>query len=77
MRNFEKKPNLRNFVHTFADFSTVIDANEKLTQADAVRRLIVAFSVIEQLWDQIKSENSVSRRHIPGQPRDTPTGDSF
>ncbi|GFS72701.1 transposable element Tcb2 transposase [Trichonephila clavipes] len=42
-----------------------------LSQADAARRLNVSRSVVERLWDQYQSEDSVSRRPVPGRPRAT------
>ncbi|GFX39204.1 transposable element Tcb2 transposase [Trichonephila clavipes] len=42
-----------------------------LSQADAARRLNVSRSVVQRLWDQYQSEDSVSRRPVPGQPRAT------
>ncbi|GFU68834.1 uncharacterized protein TNCV_1548181 [Trichonephila clavipes] len=41
-----------------------------LSQADAARRL-VSRSVVQRLWDQYQSEDSVSRRPVPGRPRAT------
>ncbi|GFV07402.1 transposable element Tcb2 transposase [Trichonephila clavipes] len=37
-----------------------------LSQADAARRLNVSRSVVQRLWDQYQSEESVSRRPVPG-----------
>ncbi|GFW74262.1 transposable element Tc3 transposase [Trichonephila clavipes] len=49
-----------------------------LSQADAARRLNVSRSVVQRLWDQYQSEDSVSRRHVPGRPRaTTPAEDRF
>ncbi|GBM70383.1 hypothetical protein AVEN_12213-1 [Araneus ventricosus] len=49
-----------------------------LSQADAARRLNVSRSVVQRLWDQYQSEDSVSRRHVSGRPRvTTPAEDSF
>ncbi|GFV44668.1 uncharacterized protein TNCV_212221 [Trichonephila clavipes] len=49
-----------------------------LSQADAARRLNVSRSVVQRLWDQYQSEDSVSRRPVPGRPRaTTPAEDSF
>ncbi|GFW60685.1 transposable element Tcb2 transposase [Trichonephila clavipes] len=49
-----------------------------LSQADAARRLNVSRSVVQRLWDQYQSEDSVSRRPVPGRPRaTTPTEDRF
>ncbi|GFX97865.1 HTH_Tnp_Tc3_2 domain-containing protein [Trichonephila clavipes] len=49
-----------------------------LSQADAARRLNVSRSVVQRLWDQYQSEDSVFRRHVPGQPRaTTPAEDRF
>ncbi|GFU34091.1 transposable element Tcb2 transposase [Trichonephila clavipes] len=42
-----------------------------LSQADAARRLKVSRSVVQRLWDQYQSEDSVSRRPVPGRPRAT------
>ncbi|GFU85363.1 transposable element Tcb2 transposase [Trichonephila clavipes] len=42
-----------------------------LPQADAARRLNVSRSVVQRLWDQYQSEDSVSRRPVPGRPRAT------
>ncbi|GFV77643.1 transposable element Tcb2 transposase [Trichonephila clavipes] len=42
-----------------------------LWQADAARRLNVSRSVVQRLWDQYQSEDSVSRRPVPGRPRAT------
>ncbi|GFV89717.1 paired domain-containing protein [Trichonephila clavipes] len=48
-----------------------------LSQADAARRLNVSRSVVQRLWDQYQSEDSVSRRPVPGRPRaTTPAEDS-
>ncbi|GFS94701.1 transposable element Tcb2 transposase [Trichonephila clavipes] len=45
-----------------------------LSQADAARRL----NVVQRLWDQYQSEDSVSRRPVPGRPRaTTPAEDRF
>ncbi|GFY02409.1 hypothetical protein TNCV_3502901 [Trichonephila clavipes] len=35
-----------------------------LSQADAARRLNVSRSVVQRLWDQYQSEDSVSRRPV-------------
>ncbi|GFW58458.1 HTH_Tnp_Tc3_2 domain-containing protein [Trichonephila clavipes] len=49
-----------------------------LSQADAARRLNVSRSVVKRLWDQYQSEDSVSRRPVPGRPRaTTPAEDHF
>ncbi|GFU63185.1 transposable element Tcb2 transposase [Trichonephila clavipes] len=49
-----------------------------LSQADAARRLNVSRSVVQRLWDQYQSEDSVSRRPVPGRPRaTTPAEDHF
>ncbi|GFY14387.1 HTH_Tnp_Tc3_2 domain-containing protein [Trichonephila clavipes] len=49
-----------------------------LSQADAARRLNVSRSVVQRLWDQYQSEDSVSRRPVPGRPRaTTPEEDCF
>ncbi|GFW41238.1 uncharacterized protein TNCV_1470511 [Trichonephila clavipes] len=37
-------------------------------EADVARRLSVR-SVVQRLWDQYQSEDSVSRRPVPGRPR--------
>ncbi|GFU66409.1 uncharacterized protein TNCV_4178551 [Trichonephila clavipes] len=42
-----------------------------LSQADAARRLNVSRSVVQRLCDQYQSEDSVSRRPVPGRPRAT------
>ncbi|GFW84046.1 uncharacterized protein TNCV_1662131 [Trichonephila clavipes] len=48
-----------------------------LSQADAARRLNVSRSVVQRLWDH-QSEDSVSRRPVPGRPRaTTPAEDRF
>ncbi|GFT05170.1 transposable element Tcb2 transposase [Trichonephila clavipes] len=48
------------------------------SQADAARRLNVSRSVVQRLWDQYQSEDSVSRRPVPGRPRPTtPAEDRF
>ncbi|GFV43554.1 transposable element Tcb2 transposase [Trichonephila clavipes] len=40
--------------------------------------LNVSRSVVQRLWDQYKSEDSVSRRPVPGRPRaTTPAEDRF
>ncbi|GFV66111.1 uncharacterized protein TNCV_1649231 [Trichonephila clavipes] len=39
-----------------------------LSQADVARRLNVSRSVVQRLWDQYQSEDSVSRRPVPGRP---------
>ncbi|GFV86439.1 transposable element Tcb2 transposase [Trichonephila clavipes] len=50
----------------------------ELSQADAARRLNVSRSVVQRLWDQYQSEDSVSRRPVPGRPRaTTPAEDRF
>ncbi|GFX83253.1 uncharacterized protein TNCV_4988471 [Trichonephila clavipes] len=47
-------------------------------QADAARRFNVSRSVVQRLWDQYQSEDSVSRRPVPGRPRaTTPAEDRF
>ncbi|GFU99964.1 paired domain-containing protein [Trichonephila clavipes] len=48
-------------------------------EADAAcRRLNVSRSVVQRLWDQYQSEDSVSRRPVPGRPRaTTPAEDRF
>ncbi|GFV27574.1 paired domain-containing protein [Trichonephila clavipes] len=49
-----------------------------LSQADAARRLNVSHNVVQRLWDQYQSEDSVSRRPVPGRPRaTTPAEDRF
>ncbi|GBM95121.1 hypothetical protein AVEN_258185-1 [Araneus ventricosus] len=49
-----------------------------LSQADAARRLNVSHSVVQRLWDQYQSEDSVSKRHVSGQSRvTTPAEDRF
>ncbi|GFV66749.1 transposable element Tcb2 transposase [Trichonephila clavipes] len=49
-----------------------------LSQADAARRLNVFRSVVQRLWDQYQSEDSVSRRPVPGRQRaTTPAEDRF
>ncbi|GFW72211.1 uncharacterized protein TNCV_702481 [Trichonephila clavipes] len=49
-----------------------------LSQANAARRLNVSHSVVHSLCNQYQTEASVSRRHVPGQPRATiPAGDRF
>ncbi|GFX48288.1 transposable element Tcb2 transposase [Trichonephila clavipes] len=49
-----------------------------LSQADAARRLNVSRSVVQRLWDQYQSEDSLSRRPVPGRPRaTTPAEDRF
>ncbi|GBN39768.1 hypothetical protein AVEN_4417-1 [Araneus ventricosus] len=42
-----------------------------LSQADAARRFNVSRSVVQRVWDQYQSEDSVSRRHVSGRPRVT------
>ncbi|GFW98036.1 transposable element Tcb2 transposase [Trichonephila clavipes] len=50
----------------------------RLSQADASRRLNVSRSVVQRLWDQYQSEDSVSRKPVPGRPRaTTPAEDRF
>ncbi|GFV27200.1 transposable element Tcb2 transposase [Trichonephila clavipes] len=49
-----------------------------LSQADAARRRNVSRSVVQRLWDQYQTEDSVSRRPVPGRPRaTTPAEDRF
>ncbi|GFY15300.1 HTH_Tnp_Tc3_2 domain-containing protein [Trichonephila clavipes] len=49
-----------------------------LSQADAARRLNVSRSVVQRLWDQYQSEDSVPRRPVPGRSRaTTPAEDRF
>ncbi|GFV14315.1 uncharacterized protein TNCV_807471 [Trichonephila clavipes] len=40
-------------------------------QANVARRLNVSRSIVQRLWDQYQSEDSVSRRPVPGRPRAT------
>ncbi|GBL95543.1 hypothetical protein AVEN_54142-1 [Araneus ventricosus] len=48
------------------------------SQADVARRLNASRSVVQRLWDQYRSEDSVSRRHVSGRPRvATPAEDRF
>ncbi|GFY28929.1 transposable element Tcb2 transposase [Trichonephila clavipes] len=42
-----------------------------LSQADTARSRNVSRSVVQRLWDQYQSEDSVSRRPVPGRPRAT------
>ncbi|GFU67227.1 transposable element Tcb2 transposase [Trichonephila clavipes] len=54
-----------------------MDGNE-IVEADAARRLNVSRSVVQRLWDQYQSEDSVSRRPVPGRTRaTTPAEDRF
>ncbi|GFW76516.1 transposable element Tcb2 transposase [Trichonephila clavipes] len=49
-----------------------------LSQADVAKRLNVSRSVVQRLWDQYQSEDSVSRRPVTGRPRaTTPAEDRF
>ncbi|GBM34646.1 hypothetical protein AVEN_122041-1 [Araneus ventricosus] len=49
-----------------------------LSQADAARHLNVSRSVVQRIWDQYQSEDSVFRRHVSGRPRvTTPAEDRF
>ncbi|GFV20822.1 HTH_Tnp_Tc3_2 domain-containing protein [Trichonephila clavipes] len=48
-----------------------MDGKWDCRRADAARRLNVSRSVVQRLWDQYQSEDSVSRRPIPGRPRAT------
>ncbi|GFV41293.1 transposable element Tcb2 transposase [Trichonephila clavipes] len=49
-----------------------------LSQADAARHLNVSRSVVQRLWGEYQSEDSVSRRPVPGRPRaTTPAEDRF
>ncbi|GFY14107.1 transposable element Tcb2 transposase [Trichonephila clavipes] len=49
-----------------------------LSQTDAARRLNVSRSVVQRLWDEYQSEDSVSRSPVPGPPRaTTPAEDRF
>ncbi|GFV32324.1 paired domain-containing protein [Trichonephila clavipes] len=41
------------------------------SQADAARSLNVSRGVVHRLWNQYQTKASVSRRHVPGQPRAT------
>ncbi|GFW33578.1 transposable element Tcb2 transposase [Trichonephila clavipes] len=51
---------------------------QSMSQADVARRLNVSRSVVQRLWDQYQSEDSVSRRPVPGRPRaTTPAEDRF
>ncbi|GFU94612.1 transposable element Tcb2 transposase [Trichonephila clavipes] len=51
---------------------------DAVNKADAARRLNVSRSVVQRLWDQYQSEDSVSRRSVPGRPRaTTPAEDCF
>ncbi|GFV56034.1 paired domain-containing protein [Trichonephila clavipes] len=48
------------------------------SQADAARRLKICLVVLFKLWDQYQSDDSVSRRPVPGRPRaTTPAEDRF
>ncbi|GFV57427.1 transposable element Tc3 transposase [Trichonephila clavipes] len=48
------------------------------SQADVARRLNVSRSVVQRIWDQYQSEDSVSRRPVPGRQRAaTPAEDRF
>ncbi|GFX77253.1 uncharacterized protein TNCV_5063861 [Trichonephila clavipes] len=50
----------------------------RLSQADAASRLNVSHSVVQRLWNQYQSKNSVSRRHVLGQPQaPTPAENCF
>ena len=49
-----------------------------LSQADAARCLNVSRSVVHRIWNQFQTEDSVSRRHVRGHPRNTtPAEDRF
>lgn len=49
-----------------------------LSIPDAVRLLNVHRSVVQRLWDQFESENSILKRNVLGHPRITnPTHDRF
>ncbi|GFW35436.1 uncharacterized protein TNCV_2612351 [Trichonephila clavipes] len=48
-----------------------------LSQADAARRLNVSRSVVQRLWDQYQSEDSVSRRPVPYNTCRKPFSSSF
>ncbi|GBO03891.1 hypothetical protein AVEN_225984-1 [Araneus ventricosus] len=49
-----------------------------LSQADAAGCLNVSRSMVQRLWNQYQSEDSVSRRHVSGRPRvTTPAEDRF
>ncbi|GFW24161.1 transposable element Tc3 transposase [Trichonephila clavipes] len=49
-----------------------------LSQVAAARRLNVSRSVVQRLWDQYQTEDSVSRRPVPGRLRaTTPAEDRF
>ncbi|GFS95726.1 uncharacterized protein TNCV_251191 [Trichonephila clavipes] len=49
-----------------------------LSQADTARSRNVSRSVVQRLWDQYQSEDSVSRKPVPGRPRaTTPAEDRF
>ncbi|GFT64514.1 HTH_Tnp_Tc3_2 domain-containing protein [Trichonephila clavipes] len=41
-----------------------------LSQADVARRLNVSRSVVQRLWNQYQSEDSVSRRPVLGRPHE-------
>ncbi|GBM02883.1 hypothetical protein AVEN_52055-1 [Araneus ventricosus] len=48
------------------------------SQAHAARRLNVSRIVVQRLWDQYQTEDSVSRIHVSGRPRvTTPAEDRF
>ncbi|GBN37740.1 hypothetical protein AVEN_155458-1 [Araneus ventricosus] len=42
-----------------------------LTQADAAKSLNLCDSIVQRLWDQFQSGNSVSRKLVPGRERVT------
>ena len=49
-----------------------------LSQTDAARRLNVSCSVVQWLWNQFQTTDSVSRRPVPGWPWvTTPTKDCY
>lgn len=50
----------------------------RLLQAAAARCLNVSLNVVQRLWNHFISEDYVSRRPVPGQPRITTiAGDHF
>ncbi|GFV34048.1 uncharacterized protein TNCV_309541 [Trichonephila clavipes] len=66
------------FVHQCIIEVVVVKGNHSIDQADAARRLNVSRSVVQRLWEQYQSEDSVSRRPVPGRPRaTTPAEDRF
>ncbi|GFU96912.1 transposable element Tcb2 transposase [Trichonephila clavipes] len=55
-----------------------MDGNWDCRRLMLLRRLNVSRSVVQRLWDQYQSEDSVSRRPVPGRPRaTTPAEDRF